>query len=121
MRLGRTLVWRYKHIPKFLTNGKDEMSLYDCKTRSIELGRKNYQIIVTILNRLIRHINYGRRVKQVPEVPEFENSVLPKKVMLLRLRKNLRDFMDKQIVEYWDAYVSSEIKKYLRDMHKMGV
>lgn len=112
------LAIKYEHIPKFLTNGKNEMALYDFKRRSISLDKNNYQKIVLILNRIIEHINKGRQCRQKKTIPMFACVRFPNKVELRRAGKSEVDYMDKRILSFWESYVAPELKDYLRDMRK---
>ena len=110
------LAIKHGHIPKFLTNGKDEFHLFDDATGTIPLDRNNYAKVVYILNILIGHINNGRNVRGEPLVPLFNDAQIPDKVKLARLKKSEQDYMDERIKEYWKVYVEKTMPKYLEDL-----
>lgn len=112
------LAVKYEHIPKFLTNGKTEMALYDPKKKCVPLERNNYLKIVTVLNRLIEHINNGRRCRNEAEVKPFLMTQIPSKHQLVRMGKKEEDFMEPQIKEFWKVYVAPELKAYVRQMNR---
>lgn len=103
---------------KFLTNGKTEMALYDPKKKCVPLERNNYLKIVTVLNRLIEHINNGRRCRNEAEVKPFLMTQIPSKHQLVRMGKKEEDFMEPQIKEFWKVYVAPELKAYVRQMNR---
>ena len=109
---------KYEHIPKFLTNGKTEMALYDSQKKDIALDRNNYQKIVSVLNQLIKHINDGREIKGGIQIPFFATTPIPKKHVLKAQRKKETDYMDPMILQFWETYVKSELRRYLSDMKK---
>lgn len=110
---------KYEHIPKFLTNGKNEMALWSNVNKGcIRLDRNTYQDVVTLLNKLIAHINQGRKIRNESLVPMFDIAVIPKKPELLKLMKTEQDYMDTTILEYWNAYVEPELSSYINDMKK---
>jgi hypothetical protein len=93
----------YNSIPEFLTNGKPEFSFSIKDEHSLELNEQSYTNLVKILNRIIEHLNKNRtensQVKLIPTV------IFPDKVQLKRDGKSLNDYMDKDILDYWDTYV----------------
>lgn len=110
------LAIKHGHIPKFLTNGKDEFHLFDDATGAISLDRNNYAKIVYILNILIDHINNGRKVRGETLVPLFNTTPIPNKVKLTRFKKSEQDYMDEKIKEYWKVYVEKIMPQYLEDL-----
>ena len=110
------LAIKHGHIPKFLTNGKDEFHLFDNATGTISLDRNNYVKVVYILNVLIGHINNGRNVRGESLVPLFKTTPIPDKVKLARLKKSEQDYMDEKIKEYWKVYVEKTMPQYLEDL-----
>ena len=108
---------KYEHIPKFLTNGKNEMVLWSNANKGcIRLDRNTYQDVVVLLNKLIAHINQGRKIRNEQLVPLFDIAVIPKKPELMKLKKVEQDYMDATILEYWNAYVEPELPNYIKDM-----
>ena len=108
---------KYEHIPKFLTNGKNEMALWSNVNKGcIKLDRNTYQDVVTLLNKLIAHVNQGRKMRNEHTVPLFDVVVIPKKPELMKLGKTEQDYMDATLLEYWNAYVEPELQSYINDM-----
>lgn len=93
----------YEDIPIFLTNGKVETTLGDK-----QLTRENYNRIVSTLNKMITHVNNGRKVREEQEINLFkENVVFPDKVQLSDKGESEQDYMDNDIKRYWDIYVTA--------------
>ncbi|MBC3795988.1 ATP-binding protein [Acetobacterium tundrae] len=103
----------YGCIPVFLTNGKPEFA-FDIKDRSsFELNEQNYNNILKILNRLIRHLNNNRRLYEEQEVEEIVEASFKDKVQMKKEGKNLRDYMDNDVYEYWNTYIMDMIDNYI--------
>ena len=107
---------KYEYIPKFLTNGKREPVLY--KDSSISLNRETYLTLVQLLNSLIDHINSGRKIKSEPEVPSISEISLPKDIDLKRCKKDITEYMNKNILEFWDLYIKEKIEEYVEEIQK---
>ena len=107
---------KYEHIPKFLTNDKKEISLYNNAEGTIPLDRVNYQYIVHVVNVLINHINKGRRLRKEALVSEFKVAEIPDKVELERVKKSEQDYMDSMIKDYWKCYVERVLSQYLEGL-----
>lgn len=107
---------KHGHIPKFLTNDKKEISLYNNTDGTMPLDRNNYQNIVHVLNVLIRHVNEGRKLRKESTVPEFKMEEIPNKVELLKMKKSDRDYMNEMIKDYWKVYVEETLPQYLEGL-----
>lgn len=107
---------KHGHIPKFLTNDKKEISLYNNTDGTMPLDRNNYQKIVHVLNVLIRHVNEGRKLRKESTVPEFKMEEIPNKVELLKMKKSDRDYMNEMIKDYWKVYVEETLPQYLEGL-----
>lgn len=105
---------KYEHIPKFLTNGKNEFAI--CDDGKISLERENYIVIVALLNRLIEHINSGRKIRSAAEVPLILETTLPSKLELYE-RKELEEqqqYMNKNILKCWKCFVEPNLSDYIK-------
>ena len=100
--VGEYLLWtlNYKDIPAFLTNGRSEIVVDKL------LNEHNYNSIVATLNTMINHINDGRKIKSEKELELFEQVVFPNIVELKRESKTIEDYMDENILEYWNSYIN---------------
>lgn len=107
---------KHGHIPAFLTNGKNEIHLFNNAADTIPLDRNNYADIVYVLNRLIKHINKGRELRKEKSVPYFNTKPIPKKTVLVRRGKTERDYMDGRIKEHWKVYVEETLPQYIAKM-----
>ena len=107
------LAIKYDYIPKFLTNGKNEISIYNDKEKSISLDRNTYEAVVGIINRMIEHINGGRRIKSQEEVPLIPETSLPKEIEVFRSKEPLEKYMNPKIKEHWSCFVESQLSEYL--------
>ena len=105
----------YNHIPKFLTNGKNEFAI--CNDGKISLGRENYTVIVSLLNRFIEHINSGRKIKSVAEVPLISETTLPPAFELFRKKESESQYMNKIVLECWQCFVEPMLSDYIKNLH----
>jgi hypothetical protein len=65
----------------------------------IILDRKNYLLIVNLLNKLINFINKGRKINGGQEIEIFPNN-LPSEFEVKNQRKQDEDFFDSNIKKY---------------------
>lgn len=110
---------KHEHIPQFLTNGKREFHTYDSTKNTIPLSRANYEFFVGLLNKMINHINKGRRIRSEPEVPRFAEPSIPEKIEYFGTGKTEKDFMDSEIVKHWKCYVEDKLDDYLENLKKV--
>ena len=103
----------YNEIPKFLTNGKLEYLLEENK--SVSLNRKNYTNIVDILNKIIQHLNSGRRSGDLINL--FSKTDIPSDIVLAASGKKIEEYMDPEIRKYWKFYIGDKIEDYLKNKY----
>lgn len=103
---------KHKEVPAFLTNGKKEFELE--KNQQIALNRREYIYIVRLLNKLIDHINAGRVAKNENQIERFCEEDIPDDNILKKTNKKVQDYMDKDILEYWETFIVSNLEGYLR-------
>lgn len=103
----------YEEIPAYLSNGKAEHTLLN--GNELKLDRSCYFSVITILNRMIDHINLGREIRMESEVKRFDDQEIPPDIELSKAGKTIEDVMDPLIKEYWAFYVTSNEKKYLEE------
>lgn len=108
----------YSEIPKFITNGKLEFCLEENKT--IELDRKTYLFMVKMLNKMITHLNAGRRANADIEIPMFDEPSIPSDLQLSQQGKTIDAYMDKDIKEHWEFYIGNEHDAYIKNRYKKG-
>lgn len=102
--VGDYIIWTldYEDIPKFLTNGKLEFVINQ------GLNEDTYIFLVSTLNKIIEHLNSGRRLKNKNEIVLFSKILtFPDKVQLQQENKTVFDYMDPLIKEYWNAYIEN--------------
>ncbi len=105
----------YESIPKFLTNGKPEFS-FNVKNRdSFILDRQSYENLVKVLNEIIEHLNKNREVIEKPTVPLIPEVKFKDEVEMRKEGKTDRDYMDQDVLTYWETYIEKKIDKYIRD------
>ena len=99
--IGEYVLWSldYDYIPKFLTNGKKEMILTE------SLNKDSYINIIFTLNKIIEHINTGRKIKSKDLLELFPEITFPDQVKLDSERKTIQDYMNDDIKTYWDSYI----------------
>ena len=103
----------YNEIPKFLTNGKLEYLLEENK--SVSLNRKNYTNIVDILNKIIQHLNSGRRSEDLIDL--FPKAEIPSDIELAESEKKIEEYMDSEIIKHWNFYIGDKIEEYLKNKY----
>lgn len=106
----------YQEVPKFITNGKLEFSLES--NRDIKLGRQTYLFIRNMLNMMINHFNAGRRANAESEMPLFDEIDIPADLKLAQDGKCIEDYMDKDIKEHWDFYITQNLDEYMKQRYK---
>ena len=104
-----------EEIPAFLTNLKIEFCLE--KNKNISLGRDEYLYLVQILNKMIYHLNAGRKIKGETLLIPFPTPAIPDEVYLERNKETIQDFMDKDILQYWKTYVVKKLTTYMQERH----
>lgn len=103
----------FESIPKFLTNGRSEVTLLTADQR-IELTPELHNYIIRgILNPMIEHLNRGREIAGAEELEIFDLQPLPSAVEMNRAGKTPKDYFDPLLVEYWNVHVDSEADEYL--------
>ena len=107
----------YSEIPKFITNGKLEFTLED--ERSIKLTRLTYLFIVRMLNRMITHLNAGRRANAEDEILMFDEVSIPPDLELQQTGKKITDYMDQNIQDHWDCYIGLKHDDYIKKRYKV--
>ncbi len=105
----------YESIPKFLTNGKPEFSFNVKNKDSFILDRQSYENLVKVLNEIIEHLNKNREVIKKPTVPLIPEVKFKDEVEMRKEGKTDRDYMDQDVLTYWETYVEKKIDKYIRD------
>lgn len=103
----------YSCIPEYLTNGKPEFTFNTQDINSFILNRQNYTNLITILNRLITHLNKNRSFHGEPEVSLIPEPNFDDDVEMLIKGKRLEDYMDCEVCQYWKVYVLDHIEEYL--------
>lgn len=112
-----TLSLTYPEMPKFITNGKLEFCFE--KDKNISLDRTTYLFIVKMLNRIISHLNAGRRANAEEEINGFEEVSIPSDLELSKANQTITDYMDKDIKEHWDFYINKSLKAYMDKRYKI--
>ena len=102
----------YPEIPKFITNGKLEFTFE--KYKDIPLDKETYLFLVKMFNKIIDHLNAGRCVNGEPKIDEIASTDFPSDLELFETGKTIFDFMDKDLVKYWNFYIGNKKEDYLR-------
>ena len=113
----------YPEIPEFITNGKMEYTFE--KNGKVTLDRDTYTFLLKVLNRIITHINAGRVANAEPILKLYEEQEIPNDLIISKEGKNIRDYMDSEIKEYWDFYIGrgadvegEDLESYLKARSK---
>ncbi|HEX5330634.1 ATP-binding protein [Sulfuricurvum sp.] len=103
--VGDYLLWTldYKDIPVFLTNKKLEIVINQ------DLDKDRYVNLVSTLNKIIGHLNSGRKLKEQNLIEPFRNTTFPDAVQLQKESKTIFDYMDPLILDYWKVYIQSRV------------
>ncbi len=102
----------YEDIPAYLMEGEEIRTLF-YKSNDIILDPTRYNAGVSLLNTMIDHINTGRNISGKSNINKFDLIEFPDKAELIRSGKEITDYMDPLILEYWEAYISSEKDNYI--------
>lgn len=105
----------YSEIPTFLNNRSPEVSFNSTDVHSFELTREKYNEIIDVLSKLISHLNQNRAINRKQEVSSPERVEFPDDVELQKQGKQILDYMDPDIVQYWETYVLKNIQKYVNE------
>jgi len=108
----KILSLKYSDIPTFLTNGKSEISLEVNKAEDFELDGVKYNQLVNVINRLITHLNKNREVVGSDNVPTLDIVKFPDKVELKATNSTEQQFMDSDLLSYWNTYVVANAQMY---------
>lgn len=100
----------YDGIPTFLTNGKSEFVLNIRDDSDLTLTAPRYNEIVKVLNRLISHLNKNNRLLGKAEVPCLAEVSFPDRVQMGRLGTTEQDYMDDEILAYWNSYAKKDAR-----------
>lgn len=90
----------FNRIPDYL-NQKGEFLLNITQNSDLSKG-DFYNLLIDTLNKLIEHINIGRKMKAAEEVPLFNNIEFPDKV---ELSQGKTPELNKDIENYWNTYI----------------
>lgn len=101
----------YSEMPQFITNGKLEFCFE--KNKDIPLDRQTYLFICKMLNSIIKHLNAGRRANAEKEIPLFEEPNIPSDLVLSKTNKTIEEYMNEDIKDHWDFYISQKVKPYM--------
>lgn len=111
----KVLSLSYDDIPTFLTNGKSEVSLGIKSVEDFSLDGIKYNQMVTVINRLINHLNKNREAIGATKALTLNTVSFPDKVELKNTGKTEKDFMDSLLYEYWNTYVVENAAQYIKD------
>lgn len=102
----------YNSIPDFLTNKKPEFAFSTKNRESFVLNQQSYSNIVTILNRLISHLNKNRSEANIAPVSLIPEPHFDDLVQMKAAGKQLSDYMDNDVFQYWQTYVIDQLDSY---------
>lgn len=105
----------YAEIPSFLKNQSPEVSFSSTDVHSFELTREKYNDIIDALSKIISHLNQNRIINHMPTASIPKHVEFPDDVELQKQGKHIRDYMDADIVEYWQIYVLNNVQQYIDD------
>ena len=100
-------------IPTWLTNDRPEVCIGE--SQIAELNFEKYNKVVDFLNAIIDHINKGRYIKGEQALEPFYLSDCPSEIEMTKAGKTQTDYMDKEIVRYWNYYIAPFLNSYYSD------
>lgn len=98
-------------MPKFITNGKLEFTFEN--NRDLPLNRKTYLFLIEMFNRIIEHLNAGRRANGEVEMKLFAEPSIPTDIELNRKGEDITQYMDNDILEHWKYYIKGNVTNYM--------
>jgi Molecular chaperone, HSP90 family len=108
----------YDKIPKYLTNGKSEFSFNSNDKATFTLNQQNYINLVTVLNRIITHLNKNREIAGAVLVSLLDVPIFPDLVQMDSEKKIASDYMDLNLCKYWKSYVLDKLDVYIDHNNK---
>lgn len=106
-----SLALTYPEIPQFITNGKLEFTFEN--NRDLHLDRKTYFFLIEMFNRIIEHLNAGRRANGETEMKLFAKPSIPTDIELNRKGEDITQYMDNDILEHWKYYITDNVTNYM--------
>lgn len=111
----KIMAMHYNDIPIFLTNGKSEIVLGMVEEKDFELDAKKYNDFISVLNRLIDHLNKNREIRGEQLANLLPRVNFPDKVQLSEEKKVETDYMDQKVLAYWNKYIRDNAKTYIEN------
>ena len=68
-----------------------------------------------ILNKIIQHLNSGRRSGDLINL--FSKTDIPSDIVLAASGKKIEEYMDPEIRKYWKFYIGDKIEDYLKNKY----
>lgn len=106
-----SLALTYPEMPQFITNGKLEFTFEN--NRNLPLDRKTYLFLIEMFNRIIEHLNAGRRANGELEMQFFDEPNIPTDIELNRKGEDITKYMDDDILEHWKYYITDNVSDYM--------
>lgn len=72
-----------------------------------------------MLNNIIRHLNAGRHANAEKEIPEFAEANIPSDLELSKQNQLVTDYMDNDIKEHWDFYITKKLQTYMEKRYEI--
>lgn len=68
---------------------------------------------------MIKHLNNNKRLRNEEPVEEIPEAEFKDKVQMTKEGKELKDYMDKDVYEYWKTYVLDVLDEYIKENTKI--
>lgn len=88
----------YAHKPDWLDAGLQTRSIID-QTGAFTLNRETYMLFTQTINRLVEHLNIGRRIKQEPLINSILEDNIPSDHKLRTRKENISDYFNPVLAE----------------------
>lgn len=102
----------FHSIPRFLTNGRSEISILHHEEVALTPELHNY-LIEGVFNPMIHHLNRGREIAGDDLIEPFERRQTPSAVEMRRAGESPHDYFDAVIEEHWRLLVEEDSTAYL--------
>jgi len=66
-----------------------------------------------MFNRIIEHLNAGRRANGEEEMQLFADPHIPTDIELNRKGEDITQYMDKDILDHWKYYITDNVADYM--------
>lgn len=100
------LTSHYNHVPQYLLSQRTPVNFVDQDGRLL-LNRETYTSLIDVANRLIDHLNEGRRFRNEDLIPHVEENELPEDAELIEANKKIEEFYNPTIKQFFKTAIET--------------